>query len=351
MNTMQIFKKTMKFVWIRLGTNVLISIGAILWTVMWIAIATAANNTIVSILALVAVCSLFKIVSLVKMYADYMVKSAHIAVVANAFQTGTIPDNMLEFGKERVKQKFAQANAYILLDKLVAGSIKQINRAVNKAFEWLTKLIPQAEVIGNVLQKFTEMSLTYVDECCLCYTFMNDGQSAFKSAADGVVIYFQNWKGLLKHAAKSTGIVLVIELVCVGLIYGVVMALAGTATTMGWVLAIVIAFCIVFSLRDAFLNTYMMIYTMENFMKEVQKGVISHDLYGKLCNMSAQFRDLVGRAGININQPAYATAGNTPPTQSTQQPQQSVSSFCSSCGTPNSNNSAFCSNCGNDLRL
>lgn len=350
MNAMQIFKKTMKFVWIRLGTNIAISIGAILWTVMWLAIAAACNNTIVSILAFVAVCSLFKIVGLVKMYAGYMVKSAHIAVVANAFQTGNIPDNMVEFGKERVKQKFAQANAYILLDKLVAGSIRQINRTVNKAFEWLTRIIPQAEILGNVIQKFTEMSLTYVDECCLCYTFMNDNQSAFKSAADGVVIYFQNWKGLLKHSAKSTGIVLVIELICIGLIYGVVMTLAGTTTSMGWILAIVVAFCIVFSLRDAFLNSYMMIYTMENFMKEVNKGVISHDLYGKLCDMSAKFRDLVGRAGVNINQPAYAAAGGTPPMHSTQQLTQSASGFCPHCGTPNTGNTPFCSNCGTDLR-
>lgn len=192
MKAFDIFKKTMIFVWMRLGINLAVSAGVILWTIMWIAIASASENGFMIILAVIAIALSGKIVSIIMQYIGYMIKSAQIAVIAEIFQTGRIPNNMVEFGKERVKSKFAQANVYILLDKLVSGSVRQINKVVNSTVGWIEKLVPQASFITNIVQKFTTLTLTYVDECCLCYTFMKDEQSAFKSAADGVVIYFQN---------------------------------------------------------------------------------------------------------------------------------------------------------------
>ena len=55
---------------------------------------------------------------------------------------------------------------------------------------------------------FLDISLGYVDECCLGYTFAHPEQNAYKSAADGVVIYFKNWKTLVERRAKTTGVVI-----------------------------------------------------------------------------------------------------------------------------------------------
>lgn len=353
MKAFDIFKKTMTFVWIRLGVDLAVSIGVILWTVIWLAIAGAIGNGFALLLALIAIASSGKIVGLIQQYIGYMIKSAQIAVIAETFRTGSVPDNMVAFGKDRVKSKFAEANVYILLDKLVSGSVRQINKVVNSTVGWIEKLIPQAKVITQIVQKFTTLTLTYVDECCLCYTFMKDDQSAFKSAADGVVIYFQNWKSLLKSSAKGTGIALIVELIVGVIMYLVAMAVVSLFdASLGWLIALIAALCIVVSLRDAFLGSYMMIYTMENFNKEVQTGTVSVDLYGKLCGISKKFKELFEKGGGNtVNQPALAAAGNVSapaPTVSYSQPQQSRR-FCSGCGAELSSSTRFCANCGKQI--
>ena len=204
MKAFDIFKKTMIFVWMRLGINLAVSAVVILWTIMWIAIASASENGFMIILAVIAIALSGKIVSIIMQYIGYMIKSAQIAVIAEIFQTGRIPNNMVEFGKERVKSKFAQANVYILLDKLVSGSVRQINKVVNSTVGWIEKLVPQASFITNIVQKFTTLTLTYVDECCLCYTFMKDEQSAFKSAATRAI-------SQPKLASKSPTIAIIIR--------------------------------------------------------------------------------------------------------------------------------------------
>lgn len=353
MKAFEIFKKTMTFVWIRLGINLAISIGVILWTIIWLAIAVAADNGFMLLLAIIAIIFSVKIVNIIQQYIGYMIKSAQIAVVAEIFQTGSIPDNMFEFGKDRVKKRFAEANVYILLDKLVSGSVKQINKAVNTTMGWIEKLIPQAGFITNIIQKFTTLTLKYVDECCLCYTFMNDDQSAFKSAADGVVIYFQNWKSLLKSSAKGTGITLVVELAVGIVMYLIAIAVVGIFdASFGWIIALIVAICIVFSLRDAFLGSYMMIYTMENFNKEVQTGNISVDLYGKLCGISKKFKELFEKGGGKTNyQPELTVAGHTSvsaPSLNASNPNENKYT-CTNCGAMISSTTKFCSNCGRKI--
>ena len=102
MKAFDIFKKTMIFVWMRLGINLAVSAGVILWTIMWIAIASASENGFMIILAVIAIALSGKIVSIIMQYIGYMIKSAQIAVIAEIFQTGRIPNNMVEFGKEEV---------------------------------------------------------------------------------------------------------------------------------------------------------------------------------------------------------------------------------------------------------
>lgn len=353
MKAFDIFKKTMTFVWIRLGVNLAVSVGVILWTIIWLAIAGAVDNGFMLLLTLIAIASSGKIVGLIQQYIGYMIKSAQIAVIAETFRTGSVPNNMIAFGKERVKTKFAQANVYILLDKLVSGSVRQINKIVNSTVGWIEKIIPQAKVITKIIQKFTTLTLTYVDECCLCYAFMKDDQSAFKSAADGVVIYFQNWKSLLKSSAKGTGIALAAELAVGVIAYLIAMAVVGLFdATLGWLIALVAALCVIFSLRDALLGSYMMIYTMENFNKEVQTDNISVDLYGKLCGMSEKFKELFEKGGgSTVNQPSLAAAGNVsaPVTAASVSEPRESKRFCSGCGAELSSSILFCSNCGKQV--
>lgn len=128
-------------------------------------------------------------------YFGYLVKVGHIAVIAEAVSTGRIPRNQVEYGKKMVTKRFATSNVYFAIDKLVGGAVKQIQRGVERVGNALGG-IPGMGAITGLANFFVEISLGYIDECCLGYTFYKKDQNAYKSAADGVVIYAQNWKHL-----------------------------------------------------------------------------------------------------------------------------------------------------------
>ena len=65
--------------------------------------------------------------------------------------------------------------------------------------------------ISDAVKNFT--ALGYIDECCLGYTFYKKDEGAFKSSCDGVAIYFQNIKHLLKSALVTSLLVAVLSFV------------------------------------------------------------------------------------------------------------------------------------------
>lgn len=135
-------------------------------------------------------------------YMGYLVKAGHIAVIAETCRTGHIPANQVSYGKGKVTERFVTANVYFAVDKLVTGAVKQIQRVIDKAGNALD-FIPGMGAITGAAKFFVDISLGYIDECCLGWTFYHMEQGAFQSAADGVVIYAQNWKTLLKSAAMT----------------------------------------------------------------------------------------------------------------------------------------------------
>jgi len=135
-------------------------------------------------------------------YVGYLVKAGHIAVIAESMKTGQIPANQVEYGKNLVKQRFVTSNVYFAIDKLVTKAVKQIQGGLEKLGNKLD-FIPGMEAVTGLAKFFVDISLGYIDECCFGWTFYNPQQGAFKSAADAVVIYAQNWKILLKGAAKT----------------------------------------------------------------------------------------------------------------------------------------------------
>ena len=56
------------------------------------------------------------------------VQPGHVAVIAQTFKDGRVPDNCVSVGKAMVKDRFGTANAYFAIDKLVSGAVKQLQR-------------------------------------------------------------------------------------------------------------------------------------------------------------------------------------------------------------------------------
>lgn len=282
---------TMKFVWLKLAFTLALGLAITLWCGICLAIGVAVDNGVVwAIMLIFGIGGGIGVYRFANAYIGYLIKAGHVAVIAEASVTGVIPQNQFEYGKAKVKARFAASNVYFVVDALVTGAVKQLQRVVGKVGDLLGE-IPGVGVVVTIAQVFIEMALGYVDECCLGYTFNNPQQGAFKSACDGVVIYFQNWKALLKSALKSTIIFIVLMAIAILIIFLPLMAIFQPEAT-GTIIILLIAVTIAAAVKKAFIDSYMMITMMVTYMQLTKTTQITFDLYGKLCGMSKKFKEL-----------------------------------------------------------
>jgi hypothetical protein len=290
---------------------------------------------------------------LIMHYLGYLVKAGHIAVIAEAVTTGRVPDNQVSYGKRMVTERFATSNIYFLVDKLVGGAVKQIQKGIGKLGNTLN-FIPGMKSIAGLAQFFVELSLGYVDECCLGYTFYKKDQGACKSAADGVVIYAQNWKSLLGSAAATMTMVILgligITLVLF-LLFGLLIHAFNLPNWARWA-AFGLALLIAIAIKFAFMDSFILTRTMVAYMRVAPTTVITFDLYGKLCGLSSKFKELFKKGEEEQPTPqfAYAGAGGNVGNGQTQAlvPNEAGEKpvFCGSCGAKNTRGVKFCGSCG-----
>lgn len=291
-------------------------------------------------------------------YAGYLVRAGHVAVIAEAVTTGHIPADQVSYGKQMVTERFATANAYFAIDKLISGAVKQIQRGIEKIGGALD-FIPGMEAVTGLAKFFVEISLGYIDECCLGYTFFKKEQGAFHSAADGVVIYAQNWKPLLKNAALTMAKVIGLMLVMVLVVFipvGLVFKLLHWNPLVAFLLACLVAWVVKF----AFVDSYIMIQMMVTYMQLAPSTQITFDLYGKLSAISSSFKEMFTKGQQEQPNPVYAAAGQAsqagqagngaPGTQGTPGAASAPKPvFCGQCGAKNEPGTTFCGSCGTKI--
>ena len=110
-----IFLKTMPFVWAKLllglATVVLsAALFAILMAIGWL---FGENGMLVMLLIWFGATGFIRFA--IMHYMGYLVKAGHIAVIAESFRTGKIPDNQVAVGKAMVLERFATSNVYFFV--------------------------------------------------------------------------------------------------------------------------------------------------------------------------------------------------------------------------------------------
>ena len=299
MKANEIFRKTMPFVWAKLLLGILtIVVSAVILAIL-LGIAWLFKSEGVGLVLIIVWISLTGIIRFViNHYIGFLIKAGHIAVITEAVTTGKVPKNQVAYGKERVKERFVTANVYFLIDKLVGAAVRQIQRGIGKITGMMSS-IPGMGAVTSLAKFYVSISLGYIDECCLGYTFYKRNQSAFKSAADGVVIYSQNIKTLLASAAK-TMLIVVFGLAGITLTLFLILGLAIRFLHLsGWIgnhigfIGFLIAVIIAFTIKYAFMDSYILIRTMVTYMSVAPKTALRVDLYGKLCNISSKFKELL----------------------------------------------------------
>jgi len=344
MTAQQLYSKTMPFVWAKLVlglATVLISVAlfAVLMGIGWL---FGDGSMGVAILIWLAGTGVVRFVIL--HYIGYLVKAGHVAVIAEAFRTGQVPADPVAAGKAMVTQRFATSNLYFAVDKLVAGAVRQIQRGIEKVGSALD-FIPGMQAVTGLAKFFVDISLGYIDECCLGWTFYNPDQGAFQSAADGVVIYAQNWKKLLKDAAKTMAMVVGVMAVVILVVF-VVLGLLFKLLHWSPLVAFLLACLVAFTIKSAFIDSLIMVKMMTSYLEAAPATQITFDLYGKLSAMSSSFQELFQKGQQESPSPAYAAAA---PAGAAPAPGVEKPLFCGQCGAKNETGAAFCGACGAKL--
>lgn len=295
MKANEIYVKTMKFVWLKLGLGMAVTAVSLVLLAIIIGIASLSRSGDAIVWAgtiwLVLTAAIYGIAM---HYVGYMLKAAHVAVVSTAVTTGVVPDNMFEAGKQMVTERFGAANAYFVLDRMISGAVSQLQKTVGK-IDQVFGNIPGVSAIVSFVQVFIGIALGYIDECCMGYTFCKRGETAFKAGCDGVVIYFQNIKHLLKSALMTSLIVAALSFVA----WVIPFALFGaifSALEIHLIFAILVAVVVASVLKTAFVDSYIMVRTMVAYMEVAPGTVITYDIYDKLCRLSGKFKSLFQKA-------------------------------------------------------
>lgn len=290
MKAKDVYFKTMIFVWLKLALGGAIFLVSLILLAICLGLGSLGGGNGMIFAFVIWLLLTAAISGIVNRYIGYMLKAGHVAMVTTAVTTGTLPENQLQAATAIVKERFLTANVYFVVDRLVSGAVSQLQRGLQKIDDLLGK-IPGVSLIVSFAQLFVQIALGYVDECCLGYTFLHKEQSAFKSAADGVVIYFQNWKKLLKDAAIMALIVMglsVLAWLLPFLLFTAIFAAFG----IHWIFALIVGVIISAVIKSAFIDSWMMVKMMVSYMEVAPTTQITFDLYDKLCKLSSKFKSL-----------------------------------------------------------
>ncbi|MCM1113229.1 MAG: hypothetical protein NC399_08260 [Muribaculum sp.] len=299
MKANEVFRKTMKFVWMKLALGgCAIAFSIVLGLVLY-GVSALDPNGVLGVYALMIWLVLSAAaVGISQYYLGYLLKAGHIAAVTSLASTGRLPEDPFAYGIGVVKKKFATASAYFAVDRLVSGAVKQINGGIDIVGSLLSK-IPGMDSAVSFAKTLVNIALGNVDECCLAYTFYREEQNAFKSAADGVVIYFQNWKTVLKDALKTALIAFVVSAAAGLLLFLVMLGALGILGMPGFgvlCVAMILTVLIVLIVKSAVLDSYTMVCMVCSYLQAAPSTEITFDLYDKLCRLSSRFKSLFQKA-------------------------------------------------------
>lgn len=291
--------RTLPIIGIRLGANLLFWIGLLIYLAItfWVSYLIGNAIQIVGIiLFIVAIVAIIPIYNLVYKYVFYMLKAAHIAVIAELLANGKVPEGrgQLSWGKQKVQERFVEMNAMFLIDELVSGVVHAFTRTVFSLTAWLPGEALHTAI--SIINRVIEYSMNYIDEAVLARSFWTERESVWTNARDGVVLYAMVWKPILMNAIALmiiSYIPFVIAFLIFSLPVGTLLSAISPAFA-GWSLiaVLVLAYMIKIAVGDAFAMTAI----IACYQRETANLTPDPNMVSKLDSVSDKFKDLKQRA-------------------------------------------------------
>ncbi|WP_246673466.1 hypothetical protein [Mesorhizobium sp. B2-4-14] len=247
----------------------------------------------------------------IREYILYVVKAGHIAVMVHLIDGQDVPggQNQIAYARKVVTQRFAEANILFVVDQLVKGAIRAITGLLGGIAAFLP--IPGLSGLVSFINTVIRLSLTYVDEIILGYNIRIDSSSPFETARQGVVLYAQNGKIMVKNAVWLAiimwGVSFVIFLLMLAPAGAILFLMPGQLAGWAFVLAIVFAW----AFKAAFIEPFAIACLMQVYFKTIAGQVPDPAWDARLAEASSKFRDLKDKALSSFGGSRWDTAGAT----------------------------------------
>ncbi len=324
MKNSEIYRRTLKFSVMRLVRTILCVIMlAALPLITFVATGLAGLDEAAQLAATgVAFIVALIVFYLVAHYGGYLLTAGQVAMITEGVATGELPEDTYAAGKRAVKSRFATASVYYGLWSVTRAITTEISSGMNAIARGIDgeDNAGAASIIAGIISAIVSVVLEYLNYCSLGWVFLHSEQSAFKSTCDGAVIYFQNWKTLMKNSAKVIAITIVSLALIGGAFFGVAYLLLGSIEPLTAVLADIdaaatledgtavpagtslIVLCAVIALvlwggiHGAFVKPYILVSVMRRYIEAGRADTPQVDVYEKLSGMSKGFKKALGRA-------------------------------------------------------
>jgi hypothetical protein len=254
----------------------------------------------------------FGVVSLVlywvREYILYIVKAGHVAVMVHLIDGREVPggQNQIAYARQVVTERFVEANVLFVLDQLVKGVIGAITGLIGGIAAFLP--IPGLQGIVQFINTVIRLLLTYVDEIILGYNIRTASTAPFESAHQGVVLYAQNGKLMLKNAVWLAifmwGITLVVFLFMLAPAAAILYVMPGQLAGWAFVLAIVFAW----AFKAALIEPFAIAALMQVYFQVIEGQVPNAEWDQRLTDASKKFRELKDKAAASLGG-AWGSAG------------------------------------------
>ncbi|MBA3447889.1 MAG: hypothetical protein H0T56_09840 [Pseudaminobacter sp.] len=240
------------------------------------------------------------IVYWIREYILYIVKAGHIAVMVHLIDGREVPggQSQIAYARSVVAERFAEANILFALDQLIKGVLRAITGLIGGIAAFIP--IPGLHGLVRFANAVIRMSLTYVDEIILGYNIRTESEAPFETARQGVVLYAQNGKTMLKNALWLAVIMWVLAAIVFFLALApaaaVLYVMPGQFAGWGFVLAIVFTW----AFSAAFIEPFCIAALMQVYFRAIEGQIPDADWDRRLSEASKQFRDLKGKAVATV---------------------------------------------------
>jgi hypothetical protein len=232
----------------------------------------------------------------IREYILYILKAGHIAVMVELMQGKALPDGkgQIDYAKDVVTARFGEANVLFALDQLVKGCIAAITGLVGGIAAFLP--LPGLDGLVAFINTVIRLSLTYVDEIILGYNIKLNSRNPWETSRQGLVLYAQNGKIMVKNAIWLSimlwVVALVIFIIMLAPMAGLFFLLPGDIAGWSFVAAIVFAW----AFKAAFLEPFAIAALMDVYFRVIEGQTPNVEWDRRLAEASAKFRELKEKA-------------------------------------------------------